>query len=117
MVRGELEELGEVVAGGEDQHWQDVTDESTLVAPVRSAKVKESLKRKTNHCVHREHDAGDREEGREKEREHPGFVAEAERWQAEHCCYAYQEQRVEDGKPNKKSSEGWVHLQPPECEE
>ena len=31
MVRGELEELGEVVAGGEDQHWQDVTDESTLV--------------------------------------------------------------------------------------
>ena len=28
---GELEELGEVVAGGEHQHWQDVTDESTLV--------------------------------------------------------------------------------------
>ena len=31
MMRGELKELGEVVAGGEDQHWQDVTDESTLV--------------------------------------------------------------------------------------
>ena len=31
MNCGELEELGEVVAGGEDQHWQDVTDESTLV--------------------------------------------------------------------------------------
>ena len=31
MMRGELEELGEVVAGGENQHWQDVTDESTLV--------------------------------------------------------------------------------------
>ena len=30
MMRGELEELGEVVARGEDQHWQDVTDESTL---------------------------------------------------------------------------------------
>ena len=28
---GELEELGKVVAGGEHQHWQDVTDESTLV--------------------------------------------------------------------------------------
>ena len=27
---GELKELGEVVAGGEDQHWQDVADESTL---------------------------------------------------------------------------------------
>ena len=27
----ELKELGKVVAGGEDQHWQDVTDESTLV--------------------------------------------------------------------------------------
>ena len=31
MVRGELEELGEVVAGGENQHRQDVTDESALV--------------------------------------------------------------------------------------
>ena len=31
MDCGELEELGEVVAGGEHQHWQDVTDESTLV--------------------------------------------------------------------------------------
>ena len=28
---GELEELWEVVAGGEHQHWQDVPDESTLV--------------------------------------------------------------------------------------
>ena len=27
---GELKELGEVVAGGEDQHWQDIADESTL---------------------------------------------------------------------------------------
>ena len=31
MDCGELEELGEVVAGGEDQHRQDVTDESALV--------------------------------------------------------------------------------------
>ena len=31
---GELEELGEVVAGGEHQHWQDVPDESTLVIMV-----------------------------------------------------------------------------------
>ena len=28
---GKLEELGEVVECGEDQHWQDVSDEGTLV--------------------------------------------------------------------------------------
>ena len=31
MNCGELEELGEVVASGEHQHWQDVTDEGTLL--------------------------------------------------------------------------------------